>query len=189
MRKIHIDIETFCEAQLPKTGAHKYADHPTFTILLLAFQIEDKDIVCLDMYNRRAYSIFSSDPDNLFDALSPENLIEENFEDNLQLVINAIHDKGTIIHAHNAAFERVCLSKYFDYEIPVERTRCSMIRAGFAGLPMGLDDVGRALNINNKKLSAGKALIRIFSMPQKPSKRNKYSTRILPEDDPLQWNW
>jgi DNA polymerase len=62
-----------------------------------------------------------------------------------------------------------------------------MIHAAIASLPLSLDSVAKALNLEQKKMSEGRALIRYFSMPCKPTKANGGRTRNLPEHDPEKW--
>lgn len=38
---LHVDIETFCELDLSKTGVYAYASHPSFEILLFAYAWDD----------------------------------------------------------------------------------------------------------------------------------------------------
>lgn len=55
------------------------------------------------------------------------------------------------------------------------------------GLPGYLDGVGKCLKLKEQKLKEGKALIRYFSIPCKPTKVNGGRTRNLPEHDPDKW--
>ena len=41
MTTAHIDIETYCDLSLKDVGVYKYASHPSFKILLLAYAIDD----------------------------------------------------------------------------------------------------------------------------------------------------
>ena len=54
-------------------------------------------------------------------------------------------------------------------------------------LPLSLEGVGGALNLDKKKMSEGKDLIRYFCMPCKPTKANGGRTRNLPSDAPEKW--
>jgi DNA polymerase len=62
-----------------------------------------------------------------------------------------------------------------------------MAKAAMLGLPLSLDAASRALKIEQTKDAAGKALIRYFSMPCKPTKSNGMRTRNLPTDAPEKW--
>jgi DNA polymerase bacteriophage-type len=37
MNHLHIDIETFCEVNLMDTGVYRYAQDPSFKIILFAY--------------------------------------------------------------------------------------------------------------------------------------------------------
>jgi DNA polymerase len=81
--------------------------------------------------------------------------------------------------AHNASFEMTCLSKY----IPIlpEQWECTAIMCRQAGLPASLEQAAEVAGLTDQKDKRGKALIRLFSMP------NKQGVRTLPEDRPADW--
>lgn len=56
------------------------------------------------------------------------------------------------------------------------------------GLPLSLEGIGKVLKLENQKMSEGKALIRYFCVPCKPTKANGGRTRNLPEHDPVKWS-
>ena len=60
--------------------------------------------------------------------------------------------------------------------------KCSKIWAAYLGLPQTLKAVGAALDLENQKLDEGKALIRLFSVP------NKNGERTMPESNPEKWS-
>jgi DNA polymerase len=86
--------------------------------------------------------------------------------------------------AHNATFERLAFSKI---GFPLKNWTCTMVRSAYCGLPASLEEAGKALNLRVKKDAAGKALIRYWSLPCKPTKANGFRTRNLPEHDPERW--
>ena len=102
-------------------------------------------------------------------------------------VVEAITNPKVIKTAFNAQFERTCLSKYFKEEMPPEQWRCSMAHALTLGLPTSLAGVARCLRLKDQKMSEGKALIRYFSIPCKPTKANGGRTRNLPHHDREKW--
>lgn len=158
---LHLDIETYSDVSLPECGVYKYAASPNFEILLLAYAVDDDPVVCIDLANDEEV------PQHIIDFLS-DPLVEK--------------------WAHNAQFERVCLSEYFGRLEPTQ-WYCTMVKALTLGLPPGLDAVGRALKLkeDKQKLFTGKNLIRKFSIPQKPSKANGMKTRYYKEDLPMEW--
>lgn len=163
---IHIDFETYSSVDLKTSGVYKYTASPDFEILLMSFMIEgDKDdsVFVLDFTSMDRERI-----KRWFDAL-----LTREYEQ-------------VIIHAHNAQFERLCLKAY-GYDIPAERFECSMAKSAYCGLPLGLDQVAKVLGLAEQKDSVGRALIRYFCMPCKPTAANGQRTRNLPEHAPEKW--
>lgn len=93
--------------------------------------------------------------------------------------------KADRLIAHNATFERLAF-KASGFDFPV--WLCTMVKASFCGFPASLEEAGKALNLSIKKDLAGKALIRFFCIPCKPSKANDFRTRNLPKDAPAKWH-
>jgi DNA polymerase len=85
MNVISIDIETFSDIDLGKCGVYRYAESPSFDILLFSYSMDDGQI-------------------KLIDLAGGEKLPEE--------IINSLMDASIIKTAFNANFERVCLMKY-----------------------------------------------------------------------------
>ena len=63
-----------------------------------------------------------------------------------------------------------------------------MVRCAMLGLPLSLAQAGKVLNLEDQKMSEGKALIKYFSCPCKPTKVNGGRTRNLPEHAPDKWD-
>jgi DNA polymerase len=160
MRVLSIDIETFSSVDLTKCGVYKYAESEDFEILLFAYAFDDEDIKIIDL-------------------AQGEKLPKE--------VIEAIYSPNVIKSAFNAQFERVCLSRYFSMELPIEQWRCSMVHSLTLGLPGSLENVAKCLNLKTQKMDEGKNLIRYFSIPCKPNKSNDGRTRNLPSHDKEKW--
>lgn len=120
-------------------------------------------------------------------------------------VLSALTDDSVTKWAHNAAFERVCLSRWLrqhyperfvSYSIPEDTVGnyldpatwcCSMVWSAYMGLPLSLKDVGAILKLDEQKLSKGKDLVRYFCTPCKPTIANGGRTRNRPADDPVKW--
>lgn len=162
---LEIDIETYSDVDLGKCGQYRYVESPSFEILLFAYSINDGPVSVIDLASGEKL------PDYLKEAIESEDVIKI---------------------AHNAAFERVCLSRFLGYPtgkyLDPESWRCSMIMAAYNGLPLSLKGVGEALNLDAKKMTEGKELIRYFCIPCKPTKVNGGRTRNLPSDAPDKWN-
>lgn len=104
-------------------------------------------------------------------------------------IANALRDSEYIKKAYNAAFEWGCLSKYMGRQLPPCQWRCTMLKGLYAGYTAGLDTTGRALGLpeDKRKLNTGRALIRYFCVPCRPTKSNGGRTRNLPHHDPEKW--
>lgn len=164
IRTLEIDIETYSDVSLMDCGQYRYVESPSFEVLLFAYSINDGPVEVIDL----------ASGDELPDSIR-----------------KALEDDGVIKIAHNAAFERVCLSRFLGYPtgkyLDPESWRCSMVMAAYNGLPLSLKGVGEALNLDAQKMTEGKDLIRYFCVPCKPTKVNGGRTRNLPSDAPDKW--
>jgi len=162
MRTLSIDIETYSPLDLRQHGVYAYAAHPEFEVLLFGYAFDD-------------------DPVQVIDLASGEKLPQE-----LQ---NALYDPEILKTAFNASFERTCLSAFLGSVTPPEQWSCTAVWARELGLPATLESVGIVLGLpeDKQKLKTGKALIRYFSIPCKPTKTNGMRTRNLPQHDPERW--
>lgn len=164
MKTLSIDIETYSSANLTKTGVYRYVEAPDFEILLFGYSID-------------------SQPVRVVDLACGEKIPEE--------VLAALEDESVIKWAFNAAFERICLSRFLglptgEYLDP-ESWRCSMIWAATMGLPLSLEGVGTVLGLEKQKLTEGKDLIKYFCQPCAPTKSNGQRTRNRPFHAPDKW--
>ena len=180
MKNIEIDIETYSSVSLQKCGVYKYAESPDFEILLFGYSVDGSPVTTVDL------ACGEEIPEAVLDALTDDTVTK---------------------WAHNAQFERVCLSRYlsdrgisldpFHDNHPLSREcarflnpeswRCSMVWAAYMGLPLSLEGVGAVLGLEKQKLTEGKDLIRYFSVPCSPTKANGGRTRNLPEHDMEKW--
>lgn len=157
---MHLDIETYSSAALPKCGVYRYCDAPDFEILLLSYAFDDAPVVTVDM-------------------ACGESLPDE--------FLHALEDPTVLKIAHNAAFERVCFSKHLGRWLDPAQWRCTMVMAWYQTLPGKLADAAVALDVTEKKMEEGKDLIRYFSVPCKPTQANGGRTRNLPRHAPEKW--
>lgn len=160
MRHLNIDIETYSPNDI-SFGVYKYSESEEFEILLFSY----------------AYDFGEA---HIVDLVSGEKIPDE--------VVKDLRNPEVIKHAYNAQFEITCLNRA-GYDTPVEQWRCTMIHGAYLGYPMGLAKLGKALGLPQNKLKdkAGAALIRYFSVPCKPTKKNGGRTRNLPKHDPDKW--
>jgi DNA polymerase len=160
LKTLSIDIETYSSVDLIKCGVYAYVEAPDFEILLFGYAWDDE-------------------PTTVIDLLDFEDIPEE--------VMKALTDQSIIKAAFNANFERVCIAKHFSLPMDPEQWRCTSVHALTLGLPNNLDGVAKTLKLDAKKDSAGKALIRYFSIPCKPTKTNGMRTRNMPYHDWEKW--
>lgn len=162
MIHLSIDLETYSDVNLKKAGLYRYVQSPAFEILLFAYS-------------------FDGAPTQVIDMARGEEIPME--------VIHALTDPQCLKHAYNAAFEWYCLSKYMGAQLPPAQWRDTMLHGLYAGYTAGLDATGQALGIpeDKQKLTTGKALIRYFCVPCKPTKANGGRTRNYPHHDPEKW--
>jgi DNA polymerase len=160
MHTLNIDIETYSSYDLIKGGLYKYVEAPDFEILLFAYSVDNNPVVCIDLANGNQL------PEHIKVALTYDKVVKK---------------------AWNANFERICIQKHFGINLPIEQWECTMVKASMLGLPLSLDAASKALKLNQEKDSAGKALIRYFSLPCKPTKSNGMRTRNNPSDDWVKW--
>ena len=160
MDTLAIDIETYSDVSLPDCGVHRYAASEQFEILLFAYSLNDE-------------------PTQIIDLASGEKIPDK--------IMEYLTDDSVIKTAYNAAFERNCINRFFGLSLKPEGWRCTLVQASMLSLPLSLEGVGEALNLDKKKMLEGKDLIRYFCMPCKPTKANGGRTRNLPSDAPEKW--
>ena len=164
MKNLSIDIETFSSYDLRKCGVYKYVEALDFEILLFAYSVDGGEVKVVDL--KRGEKI----PHNIKSALTNNKIIK---------------------WAHNANFERICLSRWLglptgEYLDP-SSWKCTMVWSAYLGMPFSLLGVGAVLSLDKQKLEGGKDLIRYFCRPCKPTKANGGRTRNLPKHAPDKW--
>ena len=181
MKTLSIDIETYSDVPLQKSGVYRYCESPSFEILLFGYSAD-------------------SGPVQVVDLACGEKIPAD--------VLDALTDDAVTKWAFNASFERVCLSRYlrdlgisldsFHDKHPLsqevarflnpESWRCSMVWAATMGLPLSLEGVGAVLGLEKQKLTEGKELIKFFCQPCAPTKTNGQRTRNRPFHAPDKWD-
>mgnify|MGYP001120859443 CR=1 FL=1 len=166
-----IDIETYSDIDLIKSGVYRYVESENFQVLLFGYAYDDKPVKVIDL-------------------AQGEKIPRVVWED--------LFDPAVTKTAFNANFERVCLAKHFGQAMPPEQWQCTMVQALTLGLPMSLADVSKTLKLpaDKQKMSEGKALIRYFCTPQKRTKSQQTTlfgekaenyNRNIPEHNPEKW--
>jgi len=160
MQILGIDLETYSSVDLRNAGVYAYTSAPDFEILLFAYAWNDE-------------------PVDIVDLASGEKLPKE--------VIEALTDNSIIKTAFNAAFERTCLSAYLKQPLSPKEWRCSAVQSSLLALPHSLTGVAEVLGSKQQKMREGRALVKYFCTPCKPTKSNDGRTRNLPHHHPEKW--
>lgn len=160
-RTLSIDLETYSDIDIGKCGLYKYVQSANFSILLFAFKFDDEPVQIIDLASGEVL---------------PKYLIE------------ALEDPNITKSAYNAAFEINCINKF--WYSPIIQWECTMIKGLYCGYPAGLAAIGNAMGLaeDKKKMAVGKALIRKFCVPCKPTKSNGGRTRNMHYHEPEQWD-
>jgi DNA polymerase len=164
MQTLSIDLETYSDQLLAKTGVYRYVESPDFEILLFAYSVDGGPVQQIDL-------------------ACGEKIPSE--------ILSALEDETVTKWAFNANFERICLSRFLGYPtgdyLEPDSWKCSMVWAAYMGLPLSLEGVGAVLGLEKQKLTEGKDLIKYFCQPCAPTKSNGQRTRNLPEHAPDKW--
>lgn len=161
LHHLSIDLETYSTVSIGAAGSYRYILDPSFEILLFAYSLDGMPVEVIDVASGQVIPLWLK---------------------------NALKNSLYIKHAYNAAFEWFALRKYLGW-LPPDQWRDTMLHALYCGYPASLDAAGRAMGLpeDKKKLTTGKALIRYFCVPCKPSNANGNRTRNLPKHDPAKW--
>ena len=182
MKHLSIDIESYSETELKTSGVYRYAEDAAFEILLLSYSVDGGEVRTVSLADGESI------PGEVLDALTDDDVTK---------------------WAYNAAFERICLSRYLrDRGVSLDpfadnhesaavlgkaqylnsaNWQCSMVWSAYLGLPLSLEQAGAALGLDKQKLTEGKDLIRYFCKPCNPTIKNGQRTRNLPHHDPEKW--
>ena len=164
MQTLSIDLETYSDQPLAKTGVYRYVESPDFEILLFAYSVDGGPVQQIDL-------------------ACGEKIPSE--------ILCALEDDKVTKWAFNANFERICLSRFLGYPtgdyLEPDSWKCSMVWAAYMGLPLSLEGAGAVLGLEKQKLAEGKDLIKYFCQPCAPTKSNGQRTRNLPKHAPDKW--
>nr|DAR43650.1 MAG TPA: DNA polymerase I [Caudoviricetes sp.] len=152
-----IDFETYSSVNLRDCGAYLYMASPDFSPLIMTYRY----------------------------GVDGQTKIAQG-EAEIKWALRGLNEREHVTFvAHNANFERLVLSRIFDYApgtfIPPERFIDTMAMGRSLGFPGSLADLSRALHVEEKD-SAGTALIQMFCVPSKKTGR-----AATPEERPEEW--
>jgi len=133
---------------LPITGTPVYAEHPTTEVLSLAYDLKDGK-------GGQIWLPSMPLPTSLFEYIAT----------------------GEPLEAHNCLFEyfiwhHVCHLRYGWPPLPIEQLRDSMAKARAFSVPGKLELAGPALGLTTLKNKQGDALLRKYSRPRNPTKKD-----------------
>ena len=158
MQNLYIDIETYSATPIDN-GVYEYAADKDFQLLLFGYSIDKEPVKVIDLAQGEEM------PEDIKAALS---------------------DPRVLKHAHNAAFERICLSRFLGLPVGTyldpSQWRCTMVKCAYYGIPLRLETAGLALHIDKQKLASGKRLIPKFCVPTSEGRPKYY-----PEENPVEW--
>lgn len=157
---LHIDVETYSSEDLKTCGVYRYVEAVDFEILIFAFAFNDEPVKVVDLASG--------------EKLHPG-------------IIAALIDPRVVKHAHNAAFERAAIRAHFGINTDPAQWVCTMVQCTYSGLPAALGAAAKVLGLAEQKDAAGAALIKLFSVPCKPSAANGQRRRNLPSHYPDKW--
>lgn len=150
---ITIDFETRSKCPLRTAGAWRYAADPTTEVLCLGYQI------CRSLPLETKPEVWVPGDD------TPDDLLRY------------IKD-GMTVDAHHAFFEKaiwrnIMVKRHGWPDIPDNQWSCTASRAAALALPRSLDEVGRVLNLKNKKDATwGKQTMLKLARPRTPTASN-----------------
>lgn len=142
-------------------GAAVYTEHPSAEVICFAYNLKDGA-------GARFWRPGMRNPEDLFQHVA----------------------RGGLFEAWNVAFERwvwlnICTPKYgWPTPPPIWQFRCAMAKARHYGLPGGLGNAGTVLGLQIQKDKEGGRLIKLFTTPRQPTKKDP-RTRITVDEDPI----
>lgn len=149
IQSISLDVETYSSIDLTQSGVYRYCEAPDFSLLLFGYAVNGGAVQVVDVAGGETV------PADIVAALGDERVLK---------------------WAFNAAFERICLSRWLGLDtgqyLDPRSWRCTMIWSAYLGFPLSLEGVGAALGLEKQKLKEGKDLIRTFCRPGSSAERS-----------------
>lgn len=153
--RLYIDLETYSVENIRNVEVYRYSEHPEFQILMAAWSWGEQVRI----------------------SLGHQSILKD--------LGGFLLDPSILLVAHNAQFERVCLSRLLGMPtgvyMPPQRWHDTMAVAAEQGLPRSLSALAKALGAPDKD-TAGTRLINLFCRPNSRTK-----ARVLPEEKPREW--
>lgn len=180
MRDTFHDLETFSRVNLKTAGSHKYARD--CEVMIWAFADGDGTIYVWDLVHSELW--WEDELSGLWVMVPVGELPYE--------LRALLEDPTALIWFHNGGqFDFPVLDEQLpELAPPFERRRDTMVQAFAHALPGALEKLGDILGMteDKKKIKDGKALVRLFCMPQNEAFQKKFGTdRATRETHPAEW--
>lgn len=158
VKYLHTDTETRSAVDLTSCGLSRYVDDDSFSVLLIAYALDDGPVTVLDLTQGA--------PDVVLQAFK-----------------ETLYDPTVVKQAWNSQFERRVFGKLFGEYLPPEQWLDPMVLSASCGLPLSLGQVSEALRLPSDKAKdkRGRDLIRKFCNPKKDGSFRD------PKDFPEEW--
>ncbi len=156
--RLHLDIETFSEVDLPKCGVYRYAEDPSTEILCIAWALEEG-------------------PVNLW---KPGQPLGDLLNDIKRATILAAHNA----QFERVVLTGPAGQKIGFPTLPISKWMCTAAKAAVHALPRSLDKCALALGLTKKDLDGKRVMLKL-SRPRKPTKINlavRYTYDQAPQD-------
>lgn len=157
---LHVDFETYSELDVTQVGSQAYARHPSTEVLMMSWSFGGDVSLWV--------------PDGPWDY------------DSIPIAVVQHIAQGGAVCAHNIEFELNIFVHVLGLPIAFAQCRDTAVMALIKGFPMSLAGAAVAVGLDEGKGKQGKALIRKFCAPRKPTKANP-ATRLYSEDAPEDW--
>ena len=176
--RLHIDIETYSECDLKKSGLYRYAEDPSTEILVLCYAFNDGPV---HVWVPRA----------AIPAIVRNGILERMDEgaefwcgELAPLALIEWIEAGKQVRAHNAQFERTVLNGVAGQKLGFPKLKigqmvCTAAKAAAAALPRDLDSAAKARGTYPKKAVGKNDMLACAKPRQKESE-----PRWTPENDP-----
>lgn len=160
-KRLSHDFETYSDEDVTDIGADAYSRHPSTEVLMCSYAINDDEVKQWVPVEGQLL------PAQLEDAMLDERVIKT---------------------CWNKGFEWAIWKNTLGIDTPHYVWRDTQAHAYALALPGSLEKAGEVVDIaeDKKKSAAGRALMRIFSSPRKPTK-NKPWTRTHWHMEPAKW--
>ena len=124
IKELSIDIETYCEIDLRKSGVYRYAEDDSFELLLIAVSVDNGPVTVYDLTKEKF-------PQDILEALVNDSVIK---------------------WAFNAQFERLMTEHVLGIKVPPSSWRCTMVLSYMLGFSGDLAMIGRLIGLDESKL-------------------------------------